>query len=908
MKRLSVCIVVLCMIMFAGPGCRISPPAPTQAELAAEAICAAWPDAVKQAMEFEGEGSWRGGSVVAAPRVSGAGAMKWEKHASNGRLDCKHAPKDLSAFNTMSFQLHSSHANGGTFVIVMESNCEKGVFSYYSKKVVVDWIGWKQLSFRLNSFGRTRRPAGWNRITRMRFSAGGWNQEPTDVPVWVFDDLRFSFDPVSYRPGVDIHKYVDEPEMGAFGKKLKKDHPRLVLLDKDLPRVREFISTPLGKKWYEATEKTAEKLYALPVRKHELPDGRRLLPISRDVLNRMCCWGFMYRVERDRKWLDRAWKEMESVVNYPDWNPDHYLDTAEMMHAMAIGYDWFYNDLSEAQRTIIREGIWKHGLRLSYAAYMGLDAEGMQNWIRVTNNWNFVCNGGSSLAAMALFEDDPQKCAAILHAAFQYIQIPIEHFEPDGAWWEGTSYWGYSMRYLLSYMRGLETAFGTDFGFIKALRNTGFSHTGDFPIYLSSPSNGIFNFADSGSGRGAYKHWGLLYLAARFENPLYLHFEEKNATGSVNDIIYHEPFTSFLAIQDVPLDKYFRKTEVATMRSSWTDPDALFAGIKCGRNGIAHAHQDLGSFAFYGLGEKWAMDSGTESQTYQSHRHHIPRHHFYRVREEGHNTLVFNPTDKYSQYGKGKSEIVRFESTLDEAFAVADLSNAYRDHGVSVIRGYRFLDQRRSFLVQDEISSDKTNDLWWFAHSNKGNAFSLDASGRVAKLQRRNKTCYVKLLSPSSAKFTVMDAEPLPTSPNPDIQSSSKGLKKLAIHIPAAKNVTIAVLFTPVYDFEEEPSMIASVTPIDSWKLPAATGPTCKSITVGGELLDGFSPAVYTYSVTLPNDTKQLPAVVASPSRGVTLDPVVMPQSFPGTARLVAHAGEKTAVYTIRFLPASVKR
>ena len=815
MKRLSVYVLVLCMAMFSG--CRISPPVPTQAELDAQATCAAWPDAVKQAMEFEGKGSWSGGSVVTDPKVSGAGAMKWAKRASNGRLNCKHAPKDLSAFNTMSFRLHSSHANGETFIIVMESKREKGVFSYYHKKVVVDWVGWKELSFRLNGFGRTRRPAGWNKISSMRFSASGWNQEPSDESVWVLDDLRFSFDPLPYQPGADIRKYVDEPAKEAFGKKLKQGHPRLILLDKDLPRIREFIASPLGKKWYDTTKRSAEKLYDKPVRKHELPDGRRLLPISRDVLKRIYYWGFMYRLEGDRKWLDRAWQEMEAVVNYPDWNPDHYLDTAEMMHAMAIGYDWFYKDLTEAQRRIIREGIWKHGLRLSHAAYMGLDAEGMQTWYRVTNNWNFVCNGGTSLAAMALFETDPEKCASILHAAFQYIQIPIEHFEPDGAWWEGTSYWAYSMHYLLSYLRGLETAFGTDFGFIKCLRNTGFEHTGDFPIYLCSPKNGIFNFADSGSGKGGYKHWGFLYLAARFKNPLYLYFEEKNSSGSVNDIIYHEPLKSDLSIEDVPLDKYFRKTEVATMRSSWTDPDALFAGIKCGRNGIAHSHQDLGSFVFYGLGEKWAMDSGTEPQTYQSHRHHIPRHHFYRVREEGHNTLVFNPTDKYSQGRKGESKIVRFESTPDAALAVADLSDAYSDHGVSVTRGYRFLNQRRSFLVQDEIKSEKANDLWWFSHSAPGMELSLDPSGRTARVQRRKKSCYVTLLSPSSAKFMVMDAEPLPTSPNPDIQSSNKGRKKLAIHMPDAKDVTITVLFTPVNDSEGKPSTSAKVEPIASW-------------------------------------------------------------------------------------------
>ena len=69
--------------------------------------------------------------------------------------------------------------------------------------------------------------------------------------------------------------------------------------------------------------------------------------------------------------------------------------------------------------------------------------------------------------------------------------------------------------------------------------------------------------------------------------------------GGLNDLLYYEPLQSELTIDDLPLDKYFRRTEVATMRSGWADREAKFVGIKCGRNGIAHAHQDLGSFILY---------------------------------------------------------------------------------------------------------------------------------------------------------------------------------------------------------------------------------------------------------------------------------------------------------------------
>ena len=35
----------------------------------------------------------------------------------------------------------------------------------------------------------------------------------------------------------------------------------------------------------------------------------------------MCHWGLLYRLEGDRKWLDRAYPEMVAVSAFPDWNP-----------------------------------------------------------------------------------------------------------------------------------------------------------------------------------------------------------------------------------------------------------------------------------------------------------------------------------------------------------------------------------------------------------------------------------------------------------------------------------------------------------------------------------------------------------------------------------------------------------
>ena len=53
------------------------------------------------------------------------------------------------------------------------------------------------------------------------------------------------------------------------------------------------------------------------------------------------------------------------------------------------------------------------------------------------------------------------------------------------------------------------------------------------------------------------------------------------------------------------------------------------------------------------------------------------------------------------------------------------------------------------------------------------------------------------VFSPAAARFEVRAAEPLPTSPNPAGQKSNDGVRKLAVHLPAAGNVRLRVEFIP---------------------------------------------------------------------------------------------------------------
>ena len=91
-----------------------------------------------------------------------------------------------------------------------------------------------------------------------------------------------------------------------------------------------------------------------------LDEEDSILPISREVINRMVILGYAWQVTGDSRYAERAWLEIENVCGYGDWCTGHFLATAEMAFAVSIGYDWFYGYLSESQKDMMAEKVLEY--------------------------------------------------------------------------------------------------------------------------------------------------------------------------------------------------------------------------------------------------------------------------------------------------------------------------------------------------------------------------------------------------------------------------------------------------------------------------------------------------------------------------------------------------------------------
>lgn len=157
--------------------------------------------------------------------------------------------------------------------------------------------------------------------------------------------------------------------------------------------------------------------------------------------------------------------------------------------------------------------------------------------------------------------------------------------------------------------------------------------------------------------------------------------------------------------------------------------------------------------------------------------------------------------------------MVRFASSPDTSFAIADLTAAYARDAEQVRRGVALL-RRKDVLVQDEWRLRRPGEVWWFLHTPA--RVEIGSDGSTATLMEDDERLMASILFPASAVFTVRSPEPLPGSPHPDRQARNAG-SVLCIRLADTTESRLAVLFRPLIAGEAEPSASPTVQALDAW-------------------------------------------------------------------------------------------
>ncbi len=593
---------------------------------------------------------------------------------------------------------------------------------------------------------------------------------------------------------------LGEAANADFISMVREGHPRLMLLDKDLRRLRRDLKkNPCLARWYKKVRASAVRSLDASQIDYEPRERGIMLGSARRAVERIYALGLVHRVEGDGRFARRAAEVLLHACKQDGWNPGHFLDTAELTHAVGIGYDWFYKDLTPEQRTVIRNGICRNGLtpglHFLESTLPVVVRYRYFNWARANNNWNQVCNGGMTIGALAVADEAPELAGRVLTRSLRSIRLAMKEFAPDGGWAEGPGYWSYATRYNAYFLAALETAIGPD-AIQPYLGMPGFGKTGEFRIHLVGPTGLTFNFADAHEGAGPVAQ--MFWLAQKFERPVYADHADRFASSSPHEILWYTPAQTGPRKAKLPLDAYFRHVEVVFLRSAWEDRDAVYVGFKGGDNRVSHSHLDLGSFVLDVDGRRWALDLGRDHYALPGYFYY-GKTTYYRLKTEGHNTLLLNGQN---QQPNARASIVAFRSRKDRAFAVVDLSQAYRGAARQVRRGIALL-KRRDVLVQDELSFEAPAEVVWQMHTRA----KITPKGRTAVLRQGARTLRASILTPEDAVFEIQSANPpLPQGQQPDVSKLVVRLK-----LPAGE-ARLAVLLSP-----RDRSRTHKLRPLTEW-------------------------------------------------------------------------------------------
>lgn len=519
---------------------------------------------------------------------------------------------------------------------------------------------------------------------------------------------------VSISSADGYHNFMDSIDLNtAFG-----DHPRIMLKAGQETALKASLGK--DKTWlalHEAILKESDRMIDLPVLQR-IQIGRRLLDKSREAIRRIFQLSYAYRMTGEKKYLDRAEKEMLTIAAFSDWNPSHFLDVAEMTMAMAIGYDWLYGQMPESSRKTIREAIVQKGLEPS------LDKR-YNSWLTAEHNWNQVCNAGMTFGALAVREQHPELSVRIINRAIKSIRLPMKDYGPDGIYPEGYGYWGYGTSFNVMWLSAMETCFGTDFG-LAAM--PGFLRSTGFMAHMTGPSGRPFNYSDAGSGGGF--HPAMCWMAGKLGDAsvLYmdkLHLQRSGVESRVGDRLIP---AAMLWKGDFQMDKIpapkdlmwvgHGKNPIAMMRTSWTDPNAIWVAMKGGSGNINHAHMDIGSYVMEAQGVRWAMDFGM--QEYESleskgiklfgRAQDAQRWTIFRLNNFTHNTIT---VDSQLQRVDGFAPIIASGNKKSFMHAVTDLGAVYKGQLAGAHRGIA-ISNGDHVVVRDEWTAmDRETKVRW---------------------------------------------------------------------------------------------------------------------------------------------------------------------------------------------------
>ena len=585
-------------------------------------------------------------------------------------------------------------------------------------------------------------------------------------------------------------------------------HPRLYLRAGEEKALLANIKTDdIWTRMHEAIVAECSVIDTLPLCERKIV-GPRMHAISCEVLRRVLFLSYAWRLTGEERYAARAEKEMLNAAGFEDWNPSHFLDTAEMSTALAIGYDWLFGWLSPASKDSIRTALTLKGLDPALDDVYG------DRFVH-TSNWGQVCNGGMGVAAIALLTEEPDKAGAILARSREKILIPMNAtYPPEGCFPEGFGYWAFGTQYNILFLDALWKYFGRD-SIQKYLDVPGFIESGNYSQQLITPSLQTFGYSDNSTRiylEPAVMWFNLIKPDPKmyyWQKPLFEKFDQtKSYVKTIKNRII--PFMVIwgagtgdgpavnLSNPAMPEGNFYLgrgKNDICVMRTGWSHDDA-YLGFKSGRGRNPHGHMDIGSFYYEYRGVRWSLDLGSDDYG-KVQVHGIGLFDMWPTADRWNKLTKYNNFAHSTTYPEGVHQYVKAQCYITDADAAtmtasSDIAAVYPKKKKSLVRTVRLTGP--GVTVSDRfVTEDNKLDMVWNMTTE---ARKMQRKGRIIILTAAGGE-RLELKVNSSTPFT---AELVSAKPGNKFEDQNEGINFLRLHygVPSWADFSFTVTLTPL--------------------------------------------------------------------------------------------------------------
>ncbi len=434
-------------------------------------------------------------------------------------------------------------------------------------------------------------------------------------------------------------------------------------------------------------------------------------------------------LEKSRDWL-------LAVAHWDPAGPTSraYNDEAgfRVVVALAWGYDWLHDHLSDAERELVRSVLLRrtrevanHVIAHARIHVFPYDSHAVRSLSAVLTP-----------ACIALDGESPEATDWLDYTVDFLATLYSPWAGTDGGWAEGPHYWMTGIAYFIEAANLIRNYLDFDL-----YRRPFFQNTGAFPLYTKAPGTRRACFGDDstlGDLPGLKVGYNVRQFAGVTGNGHYQWYFDRlkqDAAGTelafynygwwdlnFDDLMYRQDFPEVAAQvpDELPAVKWFKDIGWVAIQKHMDDParhiQFLFKSSAYGS--LSHSHGDQNAFLLYAYGEDLAIQSGHYVAFNSS------MHRDWRRQTRSKNAVLIGGQGQYADKDKALArraagKIVSVDDSPGHVRIVGDATEAYRVGNEQVRKAEREVHfvADSYFVIVDRVDCAEPTTLDWLCHT-----------------------------------------------------------------------------------------------------------------------------------------------------------------------------------------------